>query len=353
MRPPLVASSPWAAWVVTKGRDEHCRDQTGMNPKPPWGLVAIAPLVAHADGPDPAVAAIASAQHGLIATAHLRFAGLGKKAVARRVRDGRLFRLHRGVYLVGHTASGELTQFAGAILAMGPQALISNRSAAVLWRMMDPQPGPVHVMVPVPSGRQRPGIAVHRMAAFDPRDRRRHRGLPLTSPALTLLDLAEDEEPIVVERALNEARERSLVSQSKLGELLARTSGRRGAAILGPLFRSQTNEDFSRKEAERVLWNLLRSAELPLPRRNVRVHGFELDFFWPELTLNVETDGNRWHSARNRVNADRDRDTKLAAHGIQVLRFTWDQLQRPNRVLARIAAAIALAAQRRGAPSPS
>ena len=91
------------------------------------------------------------------------------------------------------------------------------------------------------------------------------------------------------------------------------------------------------------LIGLIRDAGLPEPLRNARVHGFELDFYWPQLRLNVEVDGYRWHSTRSRLNRDRDRDAELAARGIRALRISYDQLRRPRRVVAHLAAAIALA----------
>ena len=104
--------------------------------------------------------------------------------------------------------------------------------------------------------------------------------------------------------------------------------------------------DFSRQAAEKVLRALIRDAGLPKPRQNVAVHGHELDFFWPELRLNVEMDGYRWHSTRARLNRDRRRDAGLTARGITVLRLAYDQLEEPRRLVAQLAAAIALAGAR-------
>lgn len=124
--------------------------------------------------------------------------------------------------------------------------------------------------------------------------------------------------------------------------LLARRGGHRGAGAMRRLL-AASGGGFSRQEAERILLRLVHDAGLPEPRRNARVHGLELDFWWPELRLNVEMDGYRWHSTRTRLNRDRDRDIDLAARGIRVQRISYDQLRRPERVIARLAAAIALA----------
>ena len=142
-----------------------------------------------------------------------------------------------------------------------------------------------------------------------------------------------------------------LITQRDIERIVAHSPGRAGLALLDSLLEEQIDEDFSRKEAERLMRKLIRSAGLPTPRRNVKAHGHELDFYWPELALNVEADGVTWHSSRRKVNRDRERDGDLAARGVQVLRFTWDQLtRRPDWVLAKLAAAIALAQQRRRAP---
>lgn len=107
------------------------------------------------------------------------------------------------------------------------------------------------------------------------------------------------------------------------------------------------DDGFSRSEAEVAMKRLLALAGLPKPCRNLRVHGHELDFWWPDLRLNVEIDGYAWHSARNDLNRDRDRDMDLASKGIQVVRVTRDQLKhQPELVIARLAAAMALAAGR-------
>ena len=204
----------------------------------------------------------------------------------------------------------------------------------------------VHVSLASVHRRDRPGIRVHRMGPISPIDLRRRERIPITSPARTILDLAESSPHSELASAINEARTKRLVYRSQLLELRRRTPGRRGWGPLLTLLRADSTDDFSRQEAEKLMLRLIRRAELPAPRRNVRVHGYELDFFWPDLRLNVEIDGYRWHSARHSLNSDRDRDTHLAAHGVQVIRFSRDQLLIPELVVARLAAALALARMR-------
>ena len=127
--------------------------------------------------------------------------------------------------------------------------------------------------------------------------------------------------------------------------LLDRVPLHRGAAGMRRLLEASSGS-FSRSRGERALTALIEDAGLPKPDRNGRVLGYELDYFWPELRLNIEMDGYRWHSTRARLNSDRNRDADLTAQGVQVLRISYDQLEEPMRVVALIAAAIALARRR-------
>ena len=160
---------------------------------------------------------------------------------------------------------------------------------------------------------------------------------------MTLLDLAESESFATLELALNEARVELLVNQRSFAWLAERTNGRAGWGPLLEIFRNEGAPDFSRSRAERLLWKLIREARLPLPRRNIRVHGRELDFYWLAARLNVETDGRAAHATGLRFEADRDRDAHLSTFGIRVMRVTWRQLnERPDLVIERLASALAV-----------
>jgi very-short-patch-repair endonuclease len=156
-----------------------------------------------------------------------------------------------------------------------------------------------------------------------------------------VLDLAATDGELAGE-ALNEALLHRLTSEAEMRALLDRRSGHPGSGVMRRIL-AEGGGDFSRQAGEKALRALIRDAGLPKPRRNVGAHGHELDFFWPELRLNVEMDGYRWHSTRARLNRDRRRDAELTARGITVLRFAYDQLEEPQRVVAQLAAAIALA----------
>jgi len=296
--------------------------------------------------PSPTLAAIvdlAARQHGVVSTRQLTSLGLSHAAIRHRLATGLLTRIHRGVYSVGIAALTDRGRFAAALLACGPGALLSHRSAAILWGLLAMSDGPVDVVTPARQSRSRAGIRVHRTSALRPRDRRIRDGLPVTSPALTILDLASHDGDLAAS-ALNEALLHRLTGEREVRELLADRNGHPGAGVLGRLL-AASGGGFSRQVAEKTLRRLIQEAGLPKPRRNSRVHGHELDFWWPEARLNVEMDGYRWHSTRARLNRDRDRDAELSFHGIRVLRISYDQLARPQWVVAHLAAAIVLGRQ--------
>jgi len=267
--------------------------------------------------------------------------GLTPEAIRHRLSTGLLVRIHRGVYSVGVASLTQDGRLAAALLACGPGAILSHRSAAILWALLPWSDEPVDVTTPGRQSRSRAGIRVHRSTTLDARDIRKRHGLAVTSPSLTVLDLA-GVDPVLAGEAWNEALLHRLSSEGEMARLLGRRSGHRGAGAMRRLL-AESGGGFSRQEAERALHRLIREAGLPRPLRNSRVHGHELDFWWPDVRLNVEMDGYRWHSTRARLNRDRERDAELAARGVRVLRFSYDQLRRPQRVVAQLAAALAIA----------
>jgi len=162
-----------------------------MGPEPPWGLADVRRALAGSGPGDRGVAAIAARQHGLVTTDQLLYVGLERGAVAHRVRTGRLYRVHVGVYLVGRSDTTDLARLAAAVLACGPDSLVSHYPAGWLWGMVPFPRGRLDVSVIREHGKSRPGIRVHRAAAMDTCDRRIRMGVPVTAPARTLLDLAE------------------------------------------------------------------------------------------------------------------------------------------------------------------
>jgi len=286
---------------------------------------------------DSAVVAVAAAQHGVVTASHLRAAGLSRDAVAHRVARGWLRRLHRGVYLVGPLEVA-LSRPMAAVLACGSGALLSHAPAAVLWGFRPPREEPMHVTVVGRDVRSRT-INVHR-SHLDPRDATRHQGIPVTSPARTLLDLATTTPQRALDRATEEAQVQRRVTPHSLNEQFSRYPRHRGTAALKQAIR--TDPSLTRSEAERRLLGLIRAARLPAPEANRRVNGYEVDFLWREPGLIAEVDGYAFHSSRSSFERDRRKDQDLGAKGYRVIRVTWRQLtDGPEAVIATLAAALA------------
>jgi len=271
------------------------------------------------EGPDAAVARIAAAQHGVVSIEQLRRAGIGRGGVSRRVAAGRLHRIHRGIYAVGHPGLSIEARWIAAVIAGGPGAALSHRSAAELWRMLERRPGPIHVTVPVAGGRaSRAGVRLHRRPSLTRRETTVERGIAVTNPTRTLLDLRGAVSPGELRRAIREAEFRRL-----------------------PVEPEALPSDRAGNKLELRLLQLCRRGGLPEPEANARVSGFEVDFLWRDSRLVVETDGYDAHAGRQAFEDDRRRDARLVADGYRVLRFTYRRVvSDPDAVLATIRAAL-------------
>jgi very-short-patch-repair endonuclease len=290
--------------------------------------------------PQSRIAVIAARQCGVVTRRQLRDAGIGPEAIKRRIRGGLLHPVHRGVYLVGHPVPPAGAREMAAVLACGPNAYVSHTAAAFLHELLShpAQPAPVHVTVAERDCGRRPGIEVHRVQHLPPDEIGRLDGIPLTSPARTLIDLSATSHA-GLEQALAEAQVRRLVTAV---QLLQRAEGRSGAKRLRRLVGSQHGPALTRSEAERRMLTLIRKAALPSPKTNAQLNGYEVDFLWSESKLVVEVDGFAFHSTRAAFERDRARDAALVAAGYAVVRVTWRQLvEQPEAVVARVAAAIA------------
>jgi predicted transcriptional regulator of viral defense system len=288
-----------------------------------------------------ALAELARRQWGIVSRAQLTTLGLGRGAIDARVRAGRLRRLHRGVYAIGGAALPREGRHLAAVLACGQAAVLSHTSAAVHWGLLSydaPQP---HVTAPA-SKAGAPGIRLHRTRSLDARDTTTHRGMPITTLARTLLDLAATAPRNHLEHAIGQALRNQLYDHRAILDVLERHRGRRGAKAL----RNATSEDpaFTRSELERRFRALCRRAGLPRPLSNVEVadadlHPHEVDFYFPAYGLIVETDGWRDHGTRIAFERDRAKDAALVAAGHIVLRFTKRQIfEDPDTVAARVKA---------------
>lgn len=290
---------------------------------------------------DARLARLAAGQRGVVTRRQALAAGVGAGAIRDRLRRGALHPLHRGVYLVGHPVPAPLALEQAALLAAGPSAVLVRRTAAALWRLTDPPPA-VEVLVAGRQARARAGLVIRRtVSPLAASDLRRIDGLPVTSPARTVVDLAGELDGARLERLVHEAQVRRLASPQAVRAALDRAGPVRGAAGLRRILEA-ARPGVTRSEAERLLTRILRGAELPPPRRNVVVGRYELDALWPGHRVVVEVDGWQFHGTRQAFERDRRRDMELQALGYRVVRVTWRQMRdEPLAVVARLAALLA------------
>jgi hypothetical protein len=217
-----------------------------------------------------------------------------------------------------------------AVLAAGRGAVLSHRSAAALWGIRPTDRSDIEVSAP--RQLRRPGIESHRVAL--PSDEvTEERGIPVTTPARTLFDLAGVLTPQQLERVVDQAEIRRLTSPTSLGALLARHPGRRGTAALKRILSEQQliGLTITKSDLENRFVALLDAHGLPRPSANRIVElrdgeTHEADCLWPVHRLVAELDGFQTHGTRRAFEHDRERDRKLQVAGYRVVRITWRQL---------------------------
>jgi len=291
---------------------------------------------------DSMILRLAAGQHGVVEYRQLIEAGISPAQIQHRVAAGRLERLHRSVYRAGSVAAMYEREMA-AVLACGRGAVLSHCSAAAVWQLLRQIDGAAAVEVSIVRGyRVRgAGVRVYRFATLQPDEVTRHVGLPITTPARTLLDVARTLDAWQLEQILARAVRDGLVSVDALALLLKRHPRQRGTRALRRLLAASVGPAFTRSEAEARFLALIRKAGLADPVCNVVVKGFEVDFLWRAERLIVEIDGFAYHSSRDAFERDRRRDALLTAAGLRVLRFTWRQLvDQPEVLVARVAQAL-------------
>lgn len=322
---------------------------SGSGESKPGHLVRILGVtrLVHVEGPtDRRVAAIAGMQRGRVARRQLLAAGLSRGAITTRRDRGLLHPIHRGVFAVGHTATIELGRETAALLACGEDAILSHLSAAALWRVISPPRAAEPIDVTLAGRRStwnRDGIRAHASPTIARRDIVIHRGLPVTSPARMLLEIAPMVTMRELERAFDESMALKLVSRTKIEELLARSNGHRGVGALAHLVAKRRPSALTRSQAEERMLELIRAASLPEPEVNVQLHGFQADFLWRSARVAVEIDGYDWHWSRSAFDRDRRKDAVFRDRGVELWRLTpWQLDDQPLAVVGRLARLIAL-----------
>jgi very-short-patch-repair endonuclease len=281
-----------------------------------------------------AIHRIARRQKSLVTRDQLRELGLHPRAIDRRVEAKRLQPVRRGVYRVGPIRQPFEAEMA-AVLAVGPNAFLSHHSAAVLHRLL-PYPakdGLVHVTVIDSEPGRKPGIRIHRTTKLSGDETTRREGIPVTTPARTILDLAPALTPTELEQLIAAAHRQRPANTKALQALVARYPGRPGVPAVRKTLAGRPR--FTRSQAERRLLEALRRAGFA-PETNTGVGGYEVDLYLPEHRLVIEVDGDPFHSARPDRRRAYARDAALGVIGVRVLRFDADEpIERCLAVIAR------------------
>jgi hypothetical protein len=288
----------------------------------------------------PAITRLAIRQHGIVTRQQLLNLGLGSEAITYRVRHGRLFRVHPGVYAVGRPTRMPLELASAAVLACGPGAALCDLAALALWGFRGNLHAPFDVAV---RGNRRPtGIKVHRLATLDPgTDLTTQRAIRVTSPARTVLDCAPKLDDKTRARTINDALRSGYLTRSALQDVATRNPHHPGTRLIAPLASHQGRPTRSPDEDEFPAFCVRNN--LPVPLINVIVDGVERDAYFPEHNLIVELDGWDFHNSRQSFEADRTRDADALANGTPTVRITHDRMKndeateaaRLHRILSR------------------
>ncbi|HST68639.1 MAG TPA: type IV toxin-antitoxin system AbiEi family antitoxin domain-containing protein [Solirubrobacterales bacterium] len=284
------------------------------------------------------LAELADRQYGVVAREQLIRLGFEPGAIGRRVRAGRLHRLHSGVYSVGHQVVPREGRWMAAVLASGPEAVLSHWSAAALWMIR-------------PNSRSVIDVTTPRKSTSSERIRRHHLQLPadevvieervpVTSVPRTIFDLAAIEPVDVVQNMLREAEYLELWDRLSLWDLLERYPGKRGSRRVRAALERLNEEPEGRKcsPLEERFAPFLRRHRLPLPRFNDWIllgeRNFKVDCHWTGTGQIVELDGWESHKTRTAFREDRARDRRLRVAGYTVTHITWNQLDDEPEAIA-------------------
>jgi very-short-patch-repair endonuclease len=260
----------------------------------------------------------------VVTRAQLSELGLHHRAIDHRIRVGRLYPLHRGVYAVaGRRLLGKHGHWMAAVLACAPGAVLSHHAAAALWGIRRGS----RIELTVPRGRKaKPGIKLH-YANLPDDETTTHEGIPTTTVPRTLLDLGAVIQRDELRSAMRQAEQLRLTDPLWLGDLILRYPRKPGTPILEAVAEeAQRGLNVVKEELEERFQAFLLNAGLPLPSTNVLIEGFEVDCVWPAVRLIVELDSRTHHAIAHAFEADRVRDRRLEAAGWCVVRITWRQL---------------------------
>jgi hypothetical protein len=282
---------------------------------------------------------IAERQHGNVTRAQLEAVGLTRNEIDERREQGWLIRRHTGVYAVGHVPQSRESRWLAAVLALGDGAVLSHVAAGAHWRMLQGT-AVIEVIVPTTAGhRRRDGIVVHRKQ-LPPAHVTVHRGIPVTTPIRTLLDLASVLSLGALARAFEQAQVNLHVPPAPLAaEVIARPR-QRGNAKLRRILVGAVDPADVRSVLELRFLRLCAAYGIPRPEVNVRIGAWTPDFLWPDAGVVVETDGYEFHRTAAARRRDTIKDEFLRGVGLSVIRLTWaDVTERSSATAAKVLAA--------------
>jgi very-short-patch-repair endonuclease len=283
---------------------------------------------------DAVIADLAARQYGVVSRAQLRECGLADSAITARVAGGRLHRVHHGVYAVGHAVLGVRGRWMAAVLAAGPNAVLSHAAAGALWELRASAAVIIDVTVPGLGSRKRPGLRIHRARDLTGQTTT-YEGIRVTTPERTILDLAATLQRRPIERLLDQAENARMTDGPSLEAVARAHTGHRGASrLLNALDAHTPGTTLRKSDLEELFLTLCRAHGLPKPHVNARVVGPEVDFVFAEQRLLVETDSWSWHRSREAFERDRERDALHARAGYRTLRFTHHQLTTEPQAVA-------------------
>jgi very-short-patch-repair endonuclease len=275
------------------------------------------------------ISALAEHQHRVVSRAQLidNFA-IGRDAIDRRINNKRLHRVHKGVYAVGSRKLSTEGRLLAAVLAGGPDAFVCGQSAAAYDGFARDDPRQVHLAAK--TTRKRRGIRFHEYDVLSDETTTKN-GIPITTPARTLLDCAATFSPSRLEQSLREALYHNRTTLPALRRLIDRHPGHRGAKALKAAIASvEDAPGITRSTLERRFEHFRRRHKLPPPKLNARLRiegtDIEADCWWPAQRLIVELDDRSTHARRQDFERDRRRDRKAQAAGLRIVRVTNEDL---------------------------
>jgi very-short-patch-repair endonuclease len=294
---------------------------------------------------------VAATQRNLITTWQLRALKISKAGISRRVDNGRLHHRHRGVYVVGTGLLLPGARELSAVLAYGPKALLSHLSLGVLFGVLEEAGRDVDVTVPGSGRRDQEGIRAHRSVCLAPQDIGTYDGIPVTSPARMLLDIATLLPRRDLAWAYNEALVQDLTTPEEVAALLKGTTGHTAARALRAIVERDADPKQTKERLARLTLEALRRGRVHEPLTEQRLHGWSTDFHWPGHGLVLEADGFKFHKGPEAWRRDRRKDAELEAAGLRVLRTDWEEVtERPESLVARVVRA---QLERSGSASPA